>query len=201
MQILQRFMLTLPFTSKFFSLVICYFCPCLYATRILACFLCTFFRLNQELIKELSTPAPGSKDLSFPTKYSQSIFVQCKACFWKQYWSYWRHPQYNAVRFFLTIIIGVLFGLVFWNKGNKTYVILYVIFSLTLLFFPFLVNRKFQRLSVVMLEGFMQNFILFPIFTIFLTSIPAFCVNIHYWYLYLMFAEIIWLTAINNKIC
>ncbi|KAJ9181423.1 hypothetical protein P3X46_009555 [Hevea brasiliensis] len=75
---------------------------------------------NQDLIKELSTPAPGTKDLYFPSKYSQSFLVQCMACFWKQYWSYWRNPQYNAIRFFLTIVIGVLFGLIFWNKGQKT---------------------------------------------------------------------------------
>ncbi|KAF3960177.1 hypothetical protein CMV_015084 [Castanea mollissima] len=75
---------------------------------------------NQELIKELSTPEPGSYDLHFRTKYSQPFSVQCKACFWKQNWSYWRNPQYNAIRFFMTIVIGVLFGLIFWNKGQKT---------------------------------------------------------------------------------
>ncbi|XP_030965023.1 pleiotropic drug resistance protein 2-like isoform X2 [Quercus lobata] len=78
------------------------------------------YKRNQELIKELSTPSPGSKDLYFPTKYSQSFVTQCKACFWKQYWSYWRNPQYNAIRLFITIVIGVLFGLIFWNKGDKT---------------------------------------------------------------------------------
>ncbi|MED6181540.1 ABC transporter G member 39 [Stylosanthes scabra] len=77
------------------------------------------YQTNQELIKELSTPAPGSKDLSFPTKYSQSFFVQCKACFWKQHWSYWRHPQYNAIRFLMTILIGLIFGLIFWNKAKN----------------------------------------------------------------------------------
>uniref|UniRef100_A0A5B7A802 Putative pleiotropic drug resistance protein 2-like n=1 Tax=Davidia involucrata TaxID=16924 RepID=A0A5B7A802_DAVIN len=80
----------------------------------------TLYQRNQELIKELSTPSPGSKDLYFPTKYSQSFVIQCKACFWKQHWSYWRNPQYNAIRFFMTIVIGVLFGLIFWNKGQKT---------------------------------------------------------------------------------
>ncbi|KAB1221288.1 Pleiotropic drug resistance protein 2 [Morella rubra] len=74
---------------------------------------------NQELIKELSTPTPGSKDLYFPTQYSQPFSVQCKANFWKQHWSYWRNPQYNAIRFFMTIVIGLLFGLIFWNKGDK----------------------------------------------------------------------------------
>ncbi|KAI5666595.1 hypothetical protein M9H77_16448 [Catharanthus roseus] len=76
------------------------------------------YRRNQVLIKELSTPAPGSKDLFFPTQYSQNFLVQCKACFWKQYWSYWRNSQYNAIRFFMTIVIGLLFGVIFWDKGN-----------------------------------------------------------------------------------
>ncbi|KAL5155497.1 ABC transporter G family member 39 [Glycine soja] len=81
----------------------------------------TLYRRNQELIEELSTPVPDSKDLHFPTKYSQSFFVQCKANFWKQYWSYWRYPQYNAVRFFMTIVVGVMFGVIFWNKAKKTH--------------------------------------------------------------------------------
>ncbi|KAG7034516.1 ABC transporter G family member 34, partial [Cucurbita argyrosperma subsp. argyrosperma] len=78
------------------------------------------YQRNQELIQELSTPAPGSQDLHFPTKYSQSFNVQYKACFWKWYRSYWRNPRYNAVRFFMTTIIGLMFGLIFWNKGEKT---------------------------------------------------------------------------------
>ncbi|CAK9168101.1 unnamed protein product [Ilex paraguariensis] len=79
----------------------------------------SLYQRNQELIEELSMPPPGSKDLYFPTKYSQPFLVQCKASFWKQHWSYWRNPQYNAIRFFMTIIIGVLFGVIFWNKGQK----------------------------------------------------------------------------------
>ncbi|CAD5163531.1 unnamed protein product [Musa acuminata subsp. malaccensis] len=77
------------------------------------------YQKNQELIKELNIPAPDSKDLYFPTKYSQRFSIQCKACFWKQYWSYWRNPEYNAIRFFMTIVIGLIFGSVFWQKGGK----------------------------------------------------------------------------------
>ncbi|PSS15955.1 Pleiotropic drug resistance protein [Actinidia chinensis var. chinensis] len=80
----------------------------------------SLYQRNQELIKELSTPPPGSKDLHFPTKYCQPFRTQCKACFWKQHWSYWRNPEYNAIRFFMTIVIGVLFGCIFWNKGQQT---------------------------------------------------------------------------------
>ncbi|XP_077235852.1 pleiotropic drug resistance protein 2-like [Tasmannia lanceolata] len=79
----------------------------------------SLYQRNQELIEDLSTAPPGSKDLSFPSKYSQSFSTQCVACFWKQHWSYWRNPQYNAVRFFLTVVIGILFGTIFWNTGKK----------------------------------------------------------------------------------
>ncbi|KAH0932745.1 hypothetical protein HID58_009862 [Brassica napus] len=74
---------------------------------------------NQELIKELSTPPPGSNDLYFPTKYSQPFWTQTKACLWKQYWSNWRFPQYNSIRFLMTIAFGLLFGLIFWQTGTK----------------------------------------------------------------------------------
>ncbi|CAL5426355.1 unnamed protein product [Camellia sinensis] len=77
------------------------------------------YRRNQELIKELSTPTPGTNDLYFPSKYSQSFLTQCLACFWKQHWSYWRNSQYNAIRFFMTIVIGIIFGVIFLGKGSK----------------------------------------------------------------------------------
>ncbi|PWA74690.1 pleiotropic drug resistance protein 2 [Artemisia annua] len=82
-------------------------------------FLVASHRKNQELIKELRTPAPGSQDLHFATTYSQPFFTQCNACLWKQGSSYWRHPQYNVVRFLMTTVIGIIFGIIFWDKGQK----------------------------------------------------------------------------------
>ncbi|XP_004515482.1 pleiotropic drug resistance protein 2-like [Cicer arietinum] len=79
----------------------------------------SLYQSNQELIKELSISAPETKDLHFPSKYSQSFITQCIACFWKQYCSYWKNPQYIVVRFFITIVIGVMFGLIYWKKGDK----------------------------------------------------------------------------------
>ncbi|PIN08713.1 Pleiotropic drug resistance proteins (PDR1-15), ABC superfamily [Handroanthus impetiginosus] len=76
-------------------------------------------RRNQELNNELSNPEPQSEDLYFPTKYSQPFLVQFRACFWKQHWSYWRNPQYNVIRFFMTTVIGIIFGVIFWDKGDK----------------------------------------------------------------------------------
>ncbi|KAK4286368.1 hypothetical protein QN277_002929 [Acacia crassicarpa] len=77
------------------------------------------YRRNQELIKELSVPAPGYQDLYFPTKYSQNFFTQCVACFWKQHRSYWRNSEFNVIRFVMAMFIGLVFGIIFWNKGDK----------------------------------------------------------------------------------
>ncbi|KAJ4718241.1 Pleiotropic drug resistance ABC transporter [Melia azedarach] len=78
------------------------------------------YRRNKALIRDLSQPAPGSKDLYFPTQYSQSFLTQTLACLWKQHWSYWRNPPYTAVRFLFTTFIGLIFGTMFWDMGTKT---------------------------------------------------------------------------------
>nr|POF16091.1 abc transporter g family member 40 [Quercus suber] len=77
------------------------------------------YRRNKALIKELSTPAPNSKDLYFPTKYSRSFFIQCFACLWKQHWSYYRNTHYTAVKVFFTAFVALLFGTMFWDLGSK----------------------------------------------------------------------------------
>ena len=77
------------------------------------------FRDNQELIRELSFPLSGSKDLLFENKYTQPFIIQCKACLWKQHLSYWRNPQYNVTRFVATIVMAALFGAIFIKKGEK----------------------------------------------------------------------------------
>ncbi|KAL6524197.1 transcription factor [Orobanche minor] len=74
---------------------------------------------NKALIKELSVARPGTKDLYFPSKYSQSFLTQCIACLWKQHWSYWRNPPYTAVRFLFTAFIAFIFGTMFWDLGSR----------------------------------------------------------------------------------
>ncbi|KAH9780878.1 ABC transporter G family member 40 [Citrus sinensis] len=78
------------------------------------------YRRNKALIEELSKPAPDSQDIYFPTWYSRSFFMQFLACLWKQHWSYWRNPPYNAVRFLFTTAIALTFGTMFWDMGTKT---------------------------------------------------------------------------------
>ncbi|KAM6602199.1 hypothetical protein CsatA_021808 [Cannabis sativa] len=77
------------------------------------------YKRNKELIKELSTPTPDSKDLYFPTQFSRSLYTQCIACLWKQRQSYWRNPLYTAVRFMFTTFIALIFGTMFWDLGSK----------------------------------------------------------------------------------
>ncbi|XP_038680622.1 pleiotropic drug resistance protein 1-like [Tripterygium wilfordii] len=77
------------------------------------------YRRNKALIEDLSRPSTGSKELYFPTQYSQSFCAQCIACLWKQHWSYWRNPQYTAIRFVFTVITALIYGSMFWNLGSK----------------------------------------------------------------------------------
>ncbi|KAG8075522.1 hypothetical protein GUJ93_ZPchr0006g42509 [Zizania palustris] len=77
------------------------------------------FKQNKILISQLSHPEPGTSDLHFPTKYSQSTIGQFRACLWKQRLTYWRSPDYNLVRFSFTLFTALLLGSIFWRIGTK----------------------------------------------------------------------------------
>ncbi|CAL5019330.1 unnamed protein product [Urochloa decumbens] len=77
------------------------------------------YRGNKALISELSKPQPGSKELYFPTQYSQSFIAQCIACLWKQHKSYWRNPSYTAMRIFFTTVVALIFSTIFLNFGKN----------------------------------------------------------------------------------
>ncbi|KAL9247865.1 hypothetical protein vseg_021248 [Gypsophila vaccaria] len=79
----------------------------------------SLFWLNKQMVERLSKPELDSLELSFPTKYSLSFMSQFVACLWKQNLSYWRNPQYTAVRFLYTVIISLMFGTMCWNFGSK----------------------------------------------------------------------------------
>ncbi|XP_059654379.1 pleiotropic drug resistance protein 3-like [Cornus florida] len=74
---------------------------------------------NKDLVKRLSDPPPGSKELHFPTRFPQNGWGQFKSCLWKQHWSYWRSPSYNLMRSMHTLIASLLFGVLFWDQGKK----------------------------------------------------------------------------------
>lgn len=76
-------------------------------------------RQNNELIKELSTPAPDAKDLYFPAAYAQCAWKQFTTCLWKQFWAYWRSPGYNLGRLFFSFLTALLVGTICWQQGTK----------------------------------------------------------------------------------
>ncbi|XWS42285.1 hypothetical protein CRYUN_Cryun16bG0001700 [Craigia yunnanensis] len=77
------------------------------------------YESNKELVRQLSDPSPGSRDLHFPTQFSQSCWGQFKSCLWKLHLSYWRSPSYNLTRLLQTVIISLALAVVFWNQGKK----------------------------------------------------------------------------------
>ncbi|ESW26923.1 hypothetical protein PHAVU_003G159400 [Phaseolus vulgaris] len=79
----------------------------------------SLYQYNQELVERLNKPSSNSKELHFPTKYCRSSFEQFLTCLWKQNLSYWRNPQYTAVRFFYTVIISMMLGTICWRFGAK----------------------------------------------------------------------------------
>ncbi|XP_021594312.1 pleiotropic drug resistance protein 3 [Manihot esculenta] len=79
----------------------------------------SLYKENQELVKQLSLPTPGSKELNFPTRFPQNGWEQFKACLWKHHLSYWRSPSYNLTRIVYMMTASILFGAVFWQHGKK----------------------------------------------------------------------------------
>ncbi|KAF5956972.1 hypothetical protein HYC85_004197 [Camellia sinensis] len=81
---------------------------------------------NKALVKELSVPPPGTKDLYFTSQFSQPNLGQFQYCLWKLWLTYWRSPDYNLVRMFFTLACGPYGWINFlagWQKksiGNKT---------------------------------------------------------------------------------
>ncbi|XP_031397820.1 pleiotropic drug resistance protein 3-like isoform X2 [Punica granatum] len=76
------------------------------------------YKATAELVRQLSEPNPISTDLHFPTRYPQRFHEQLTACLWKQHLSYWRSPDYNLVRLMFMVISSLLFGALFWQKGQ-----------------------------------------------------------------------------------
>ena len=72
-----------------------------------------------ELVRQLSSPPPGSTDLYFPTRFSQNGWGQLKSCLWKQHLAYWRSPAYNVTRILHTLVMALIFGVLYWDQGKK----------------------------------------------------------------------------------
>ncbi|KAK4559504.1 hypothetical protein RGQ29_008643 [Quercus rubra] len=76
-------------------------------------------RENRELVKTLSSPVQGSKELHFCTRFPLNGWQQFTACIWKLHLTYWRSPHYNLARYLVFILSSLLFGALLWQKGKK----------------------------------------------------------------------------------
>ena len=77
----------------------------------------SLYQQTDTLIKELSSPASATPDISFLTSHARPLWEQFMACLWKQNNSYWRNPLYNAVRLMFTTVCSLILGSIFWNLG------------------------------------------------------------------------------------
>ncbi|CAN6886391.1 unnamed protein product [Brassica oleracea] len=78
----------------------------------------SLYQRNKKLVKKVSTPPQGAKDLYFSTQFSESFLGQFKSCLWKQWITYWRTPDYNLARFFFTFFAALMVGSIFWKVGT-----------------------------------------------------------------------------------
>ena len=76
-------------------------------------------RENEELIAKLSAPRDGSRDLYFKHAYPQSQLRQLGLLLQKDLITYWRSPNYNAVRFVFTVILALIIGAIYWGLGAR----------------------------------------------------------------------------------
>lgn len=71
------------------------------------------------LVDEHSAIVPGTQPLQFASLHAQSTGGQMKLLLRRSFVQYWRTPQYNMLRFIVTLTMGFLFGTLFWARGNK----------------------------------------------------------------------------------
>ncbi|ANM66938.1 pleiotropic drug resistance 2 [Arabidopsis thaliana] len=78
----------------------------------------TLYKQNKMVVEQLSSASLGSEALRFPSQFSQTAWVQLKACLWKQHYSYWRNPSHNITRIVFILLDSTLCGLLFWQKAE-----------------------------------------------------------------------------------
>ncbi|XP_039160267.1 pleiotropic drug resistance protein 3-like [Eucalyptus grandis] len=76
-------------------------------------------RMNKELVRELSLPVAGTKEMCFSAGFRQNRWEQFKTCLWKQHLTYWRSPEYNLVRLIFITASSIFCAALLWQKGNE----------------------------------------------------------------------------------
>jgi ABC-type multidrug transport system permease subunit len=67
-----------------------------------------------------SSSSSSSAPLAFETRYAAPFSVQLQACMKKATINYWRSPNYNFTRMFISVLVALVFGSVFHGKQYET---------------------------------------------------------------------------------
>ncbi|KAG5572715.1 hypothetical protein H5410_062481 [Solanum commersonii] len=79
-------------------------------------------RHSQKIIEyfEAIPAVPKIKEKCNPATWMlDSSWGQFKSCLWKEWWTHWRSPNYNLVRFFFSLAAALMVGTIFWKVGSK----------------------------------------------------------------------------------
>ncbi|KAG2441719.1 hypothetical protein HXX76_003334 [Chlamydomonas incerta] len=74
---------------------------------------------NEAVIHAAAQPVPGSQPLAFSSRYAVSMWTQFRLLMRRALVTYWRNPPYNVLRFLVTLGMGIMFGTLYWDRGNK----------------------------------------------------------------------------------
>lgn len=78
-------------------------------------------RQNEDLVLELSHPAPGSKPIAFDRPFAASTLQQFRVLMMRWFRIYWRHPGYNATRYAFCVTLAVFLGTIYLWFGQRRY--------------------------------------------------------------------------------
>lgn len=70
------------------------------------------------LVEEHAQPKPGVEDISMEMLMVSRPGIQFRLLLSRDFTVYWRTPAYNVTRLIITILIGLVFGSLFWRKGD-----------------------------------------------------------------------------------
>lgn len=70
---------------------------------------------NEAEITDLSQPTESEVRIKFDSEYATPYYIQFHTCLVKAFRSYWRAHSYNFTRMVIAVMVGLIFGSVFYG--------------------------------------------------------------------------------------
>ena len=71
------------------------------------------------IISAYHDPKEGAAPLNYGEMQVSTPWQQFRALLGRNFTMYWRSPEYNLTRFAITILVGLIFGSLFWRQGDN----------------------------------------------------------------------------------